>query len=761
MAEPRQITAAANRMRRPIASVPAASAGITPKEAISILRRHMILIVSSTILGLLVGGVSWFLLLQFYPRYTAQTFIRVLPPLEKDPTRIGSPVANKDIQYGYRLSIADLIKQQSSLMNLLSLDKVKQTDWYKNFGESESVRIQKAFSDLKKNFSAEAQRDAEFVTLSMTCGTRQEAAVIVNQLVDLFIGTQGETKRREVAERMARLEDQRIRLQSDLNAAETALQDVRERWNLTRLERRNYEHTITLKLNDLEIEQNNLLLEIKQLQSIVENLERQATGPINEQIENQIETDPIMVTLAQQLALQEAQLKGKLTKFGENHRVVRETQELINEIKRKREKRRAEIAEQTRQSNLQNAEDQLVVLSDRFEELEKMRQEAEARQRELDLARIQYEQRLATRDERKERLNEVLESINKLRMLKEAPDTPKVQFIGYAPEPLVISFPKWQMFFPGGTILGLVVGIALSFLIEFLNDLVRTPRDVARYLRVRLLGVVPNVNEDPQAKGVELYHIARLAPYSIISESYRRLRTNLKLSGASESSKVLLISSGGPEEGKTSVAVNLATTLVAEDKKVLLIDANFRRPSLDKIFPVSQESKSGVTEDNEQENASEQQGGPSEQPAFGLSTMLTGLCGYQQIIRSSAIEGLDIIDSGPVPPDPAELLGAEQMHQLLKRQRGNYDYIIIDSPPVLLVSDSKMLAKFADGTILVFSAKSTRRGAAIRTIRELREVDAKLIGCVLIAVRALKGGYFREQFRSYQEYQKMQLAHSM
>jgi capsular exopolysaccharide synthesis family protein len=138
--------------------------------------------------------------------------------------------------------------------------------------------------------------------------------------------------------------------------------------------------------------------------------------------------------------------------------------------------------------------------------------------------------------------------------------------------------------------------------------------------------------------------------------------------------------------------------------------------------------------------------------------LLAGLCGYKEIIRPSGIEGLSLIESGPLPPNPAELLGSERMEQLIKRQRESYDYVIVDGPPVLLVSDTKVLAKFVDGTVLVFNAAATRRGAAIRTIRELREVDAPIVGCVLFAVRAIKGGYFQEQFKSYQKYQELQLA---
>jgi len=745
MEEQRQLPA--NRITAPAGArvIPAAVA-LTPKEIVGIVRQHIFLIVSLTVLGLAVGGGSWFLMLRYAPRYTAQTFVRVLPPVEKDPMTITAAQVQKDIQYGYRLSMADLITQQSTLQELLARDKIQQTKWFQAFGEIRDKRIRKAFRQLRKRFGAYAHRDADYIVVSMTCGNAREAALIVNEMVDFFIESQGGKKRAEVADKLVRLTTQRDSVQKEFDAAERGLDEVRKASGLTDLQERvggNYQHTITLRLNDLELQQNDLSLEISQLQADIENLTKLATGPVTEQIEHQIETDPVMTVLAEQLAFNEAELSGRLTKFGENHRVVRQTQELINEIRQKRLIRKAEIAEQTRQALLHNAEDQLIVLQQRYTELERMRQEAQAKEKDLDLARIQYRQREVIRDERKQMLDSIKEQIDKLRIMREDPETPKVQFVGYAPEPLEVSSPRWQIFFPGGTMLGLMLGIGLTFLLELLNDLVRTPRDVIRHLHIPLLGVIPDIGQDEQVADIEPYLAVRKAPYSITSESYRRCRTNLKLSGIAESLKVLLVSSGAGGDGKTSVAVNLAETFVAENKEVLLIDANFRRPTLHSIFPKPK-----------LENQA------NDQPEFGLSILLAGLCGYKEIIRPTGIEGLSIIDAGPLPSNPTELLGGAQMTQLLKHQRQNFDYIIIDGPPVLLVSEAKLLAKFVDGTVLVFNASKTTRGAAQRTIREFREADAKILGCILVAVKAMKGGYFREQFRSYREYEKLQLVHS-
>jgi capsular exopolysaccharide synthesis family protein len=721
---------------------------MTPKEVVMILRRHVLMIVLLTFAGLVVGGVLWFLLLRYFPKYTAETYIRVLAPVEQDPLTIGGAVLQKDIMYGYRASIASMILQQSTLQQLIDRDEIQETEWFRRFGDIRTERykcIRKAFKDLKKHLSAYADRDREFVTVSMACRNKREAAKIVNQMASLFLASRGEAEKTDVRRKLGALRNQQTQVQRDLEAVQKGLDEIRKETGLTDLlnpEGRQFEHTITRKLNQLEIEKDQLVLGLRQLQASIGTLGRQATGPMTDQIRQLAEADPTLTLLTQQLATLEAQLAGRLSKFGENHRDVRRIQELINETRAKREERREEISNQIRQANLMNAQDALVILSDRMEELERMRREAEERQKDLDAARAQYERQWTIKEERQEMLEVIKAQIESYRIILEDPETPKVEWVGAAPEPLEVSSPRWEFYFPGGTILGILCGVGLAFLIELLNDLLRTPRDVSRYLDIRLLGVIPDSEEDRQVDEIDLAHVVRQAPYSVISESYRRLRTNVELSQP-DSTKVIVAASGMGGEGTTTAVVSLAQALVAEDKKVLLIDANFRRPHLQTVFP---QPEAGGSE--------------AGRPEFGLSSLLAGLCGSEDVIKANVIDGLDLIESGPLPRNPAELLGSRRMGQMIADYRSKYDYVIIDSPPVLLVSDATVLANQADGALLVFNARTTRRGAAQRMVRELREVNAPIIGCVLMAVRALKGGYFREQFRSYQAYEELQLARS-
>lgn len=722
---------------RPAMGARGATEGMTPREILAILRRHWLMILLLTILGFGGGGVSWFLFSRYGPKYTAQTFIKVLPPVATDPTAIQPITVAQDIQYGYRQSMAMQLESQSMFQQLIDRDKIQQTKWFKGFGDIKDVRIRKAVKNLKGSFAANPQREGDSIIVSMTCGDKEESALIVNEMASLFVSGQGGTKRKEVAEKLSRLDDEQARVQKDLDSAERSLDDVRRRYGFTDLEEHAFQPVVEQKLNDLENQENKLELDISNTRASIETLAVQAQGPVQVQVERQAETDPVMLILSQQLALQESTLAGALARFGEDHRVVREIKEYIDTIQQERLRRQAIIAEQVRQSNLLNAQDQLATLEGQLDQLEKMRDAAAKQKEELDLARVQFDQRVKIRDERKVMLDTIKTQTEKLKIIHDDPETPTVQLMGLAPEPLEASFPKLIVFIPGGTFLGLLLGIGLAFLIELLNDLVRTPKDVAMHLHIPLLGIIPDTEEDEQVEGIEPALVVRQAPNSILSESYRRTRTNLRLSEPGGKAKTILITSGGAKDGKTTVAVNLATTLVAEGKKVLLIDTNLRRPGLNAIFAGEQ----AATKTNQ-----------------GLSNLLAGQCDLQQAIRPSGMEGLTIIESGPMPTNPAETLGSEAMQRLIGRLRDSYDYVVIDGPPVLLASEAKLLAKYVDGTILVFNAAVTRRGAGARTISELKQVNATILGCVLLGVKTLKGGYFREMFRSYQEYQAFEPA---
>jgi len=182
------------------------------------------MVIFAPILGLIIGGAAWYILLQYLPKYTSQTYIEVSPPVEKDPITTEAALVAKDIKYGYRLTMANLIKQHSTLRELIDRDKVRQTQWFKRFGEPTDKAVRKAFKDMEKHFRAYAHRDGDFVEISMTCRYPEEAALIVNEMVNLFVASQGGTKKADIVDKLDILESQRGIIQRELKAIEKKIE---------------------------------------------------------------------------------------------------------------------------------------------------------------------------------------------------------------------------------------------------------------------------------------------------------------------------------------------------------------------------------------------------------------------------------------------------------------------------------------------------------------------------------------------------------
>lgn len=205
-------------------------------------------------------------------------------------------------------------------------------------------------------------------------------------------------------------------------------------------------------------------------------------------------------------------------------------------------------------------------------------------------------------------------------------------------------------------------------------------------------------------------------PQSLTAEGYRGLRTNIKFASIDSIVKLILITSAGPREGKSSVAANLAVSMSQAGKSVLIIDADLRNPSQHKIFALS--NLSGLT-----------------------TTLAEDVFAFSYIVKTP-IKGLDLLPSGPIPPNPAELLDSRRMKQILLEVI-HYDYVLIDSPPVIPVADASILAQSVDGVILVLAAGEVEKEYALQAKEQLQKTGAKILGMVVNKVKMeSKKNYF-------------------
>lgn len=199
--------------------------------------------------------------------------------------------------------------------------------------------------------------------------------------------------------------------------------------------------------------------------------------------------------------------------------------------------------------------------------------------------------------------------------------------------------------------------------------------------------------------------ITKVNPKSPISEQYRTVRTNMQFSSVDNDLKSFLVTSSGPAEGKSSTTANLAIVYAQQGKRVLLIDADLRKPTMHYTFRL----------DN----------------LRGLSNVLVGEISLEEAVNGTDIDTLDVMTCGPIPPNPSELLGSRKMETLLKEAKLSYDLVIFDTPPVLAVTDSQILANIVDGSVLVVRSGSTEIEPAQKAKEALMPAKAKLLGVVL------------------------------
>lgn len=209
--------------------------------------------------------------------------------------------------------------------------------------------------------------------------------------------------------------------------------------------------------------------------------------------------------------------------------------------------------------------------------------------------------------------------------------------------------------------------------------------------------------------------ITKLSPKSSISEQYRTIRTNIQFSSVDQDIKSILVTSTDPSEGKSTTVANLAITFAQQGKKVLIVDADLRKPTVHFTFQV--------------------------QNVYGLTTVLTRLKSLKEAISSTDIDNLDVLTSGPIPPNPAELLASNAMVEFLAQVEEGYDLVLFDSPPILAVADAQILANLCEGNILVIASGKTEIDKVEKAKELLSAAKGKLLGAVLNNKKMEKSNY--------------------
>ncbi len=561
-------------------------------------------------------------------------------------------------------------------------------------------------SMLQDGIEVKPVRETRVLNILYTDKDPRMAQRIAEALVQAYIEVSLEIKLSSTQHSLKWMTSKAAAERKKLEESERALQKYKRDQNLVTVENKLTIYPEKLaqasrKLSESENRQKELKALYNQIIKVQDNSQALETIPALAQ-------NPAIVSLRSQILKAQQLIKELSKKYGSKHpkmiKAVDDRNILIQEknieIKRVIESTRneyelAKSRQESLKEQLASSKNELLDVNERFVQYTIMNREVEAN-------RVLYD--ALTASLKKASLTEESQSVN-IWVMRSAslPKGPSNR----NPKRILLL----------GMILGLAGGVGLAFFIEYLDNTIKSTDDLEQRYGMTVLGSVQEAG-----KGEAIETTIKDNARSPISESYRIIRSSLLLSSADHPPRTILVTSMATQDGKTTTSINLARTMAHGGDKVLLIDADMRKPRVHSLF-----------------------GMPN---TVGLSSYLSGNSD-EKIIRSLADEKIGVIPSGPIPPNPSELLESKRMQHLLQQLTGVYDFIIIDSPPIGHLVDGLILSTLVDGTVLVARAGKTTYDLFGSGLKKMQDIKAPILGAILNSMSAKLAG---SKYHHYYEY---------
>jgi capsular exopolysaccharide synthesis family protein len=670
-------------------------------------------------LGFFLGVVSLAALITFSitPVYRAITLIQITSDnpggvLQENEPGIGSLIAFEG-RKEFSQTQFQILQSRSlaeRVIKTLGLEKDQEfkVDPKRVEGHSQRLADEIMVENFQKRLAISPTKDTYLVKVSFEAIKPSLAKQVANTLVQEYVRFGMETRSKAYTTVQEWLDHQLEKLRSKIEASEKQLYSFSEASNIM----------------DPEGQSNVTIQKYADLSGLLTKAEseRMAKEAIYRQIAEKgkdspvIINNPLTISLRQELASQEAKVASIRKIYLPGHPEMKVEVGKLTELR----------------SRLNGEVDRLVKSAKADHEAAKRTEEMLSKSLNEQKGRVETLNKAAVKYKILKRDVQTNEELYKglLARMKEASVTStmvptNVQVIDPAREPLFPSWPNKKLNFLLASILGAFGGIGLAFLVDYFDSSVKSKDEWERVSQIPVLGSVPSLTEDshlpvlPESQQASLIFIQQ--PQSQVSEAIRHLRTSvLSLSDNGGPSKVILVTSPNPGEGKTTVSVNLACSLASQDSKVVLIDGDMRRPQISKLFH------------------------KSSQP--GLSDFLNNSVEADQIIKPTEVPNLAIITAGTIPANPTELLGLNNFREFIRQLRRDFNHVVLDSPPILGFADGLVLSTMVDGVLLVIKHLYTPSQAGRLACEILQKINAPLIGTVMNYVNSFAAHDFQHYY---------------
>jgi capsular exopolysaccharide synthesis family protein len=582
---------------------------------------------------------------------------------------------------------------------------------------------------LEKKISIDQKRGLDIVEISVESPSPYEAALIANVYAQEYRNLNLEINRNQLISVKNFLRDQRLEKQGELKISEDELRTFQEIGGIIALNEQ--ASSLIDQLSQFEAQRNLTRLELtastKVLSHYKDELEKQS--PRLAGYLESLSSEAYFKSLTEQLA--RLQVSKDLTLADKDPRVnnsdqMRKLDSRISEIQEKL-KQKADIIktgifssspEQVQQLTVKILEEEIKnqALKSKHNELEIIVKKYDDRFNQLPQSSIEFA-RLQRNRESLEKLYLLVEEKYQEAMINEQSQPGNVLIIDTARVPVRPSKPNRILIILVGLVMGLGMSMIYIFTGNYFDNTIKTPEDIQKR-NIVVLGWIPQIKEMTGDQPDNDF-IVLSKPDSIPSEAFRGIRTRIHYSKLNNNIKSVLITSCAPQEGKTTICVNIAGSFAMINKKTVIVDCDFRKPRMHNVF--------------------------KEERIPGIIDYLFGRAAIDDIIKTTKMKNLFFIPSGTIPPNPSEMLESSQMDAFLKELKTLFDVVIIDSPPIIAVTDPEILARMTDATILVVSADTTEIDLMEKSVELLKSDHIQFLGTILnnFTYKSGYGSYYK------------------
>ena len=694
-------------------------------DPVRLLRQNTWLIAGSCVVGVGVGVVAYVISLLFFPSYRGQVVFELAPDLQAADDVISADRRSADIVTRLAKTEVNRVLSPTVLASALENRDIAQTKWVEQFRDQGVIDLNEALIVLTDELAASHPRDTNTFLISWSGRIANDVPIILNAVEDSYLNALQDLNDVRFNSNLKTFTDQRDELDSTITFLETEKQNFVRENNITSLneavnERRARAEALTDQISDARRVVELLGSKLQQVSAKLEGRMEASEDDIRI-----AELNPIIMNLKARIRDLRVNLGAARERFHDGHLSVRAMERELKSAEYEKNLAIEELVHRDLTAQFKESSDErasferlLTALEADFDETSTSLRDYASALGALDSINRRVDAVRTDRDD----LNRTIADIRQVRVRA---DSAKVTVMQKALKPKVLNFPDAKLVIPAGLVLVVSLALGFVFLRELIDNRIRYPNDIPSIAGARLLGVIPDIAEDPT--GIQQVELAvRDEPDSVIAETFRQTASQVYKSLSAKGHHSVLLMSGMPEAGTTAIATNLAASLRATGRTVAVLDGNFRRPRLESAFGL-------------------------ETAAKGLGDVLAGDVPVESVMQSTA-DGIEILGAGSEQNRVFERLNTSAMDDALSALTRRFDVVIVDGPPGVVSGDALVLASKTDATAIIVRAGSEERGLVGRLVSQLHQMEVEFLGIIFNRPRNTAGGYFKKNFKTMAGY---------